>query len=147
MIRVVHPGSRIRMLTFSHPGSRIQGSKSTQSRIPDPDPQHWKKLIKKAGTKCHKYKKTISRSKFKEILFTINNMRYQNSKNSQYVLYFICTWLKVRRHSHLSQNAGIWTYDSRKIRINAAGMQINLLGSISSILCVYIVHSICENTK
>jgi hypothetical protein len=28
------------MLTFSHPGSRIQGSKSTQSRIPDPDPQH-----------------------------------------------------------------------------------------------------------
>ncbi len=27
MIRVVHPGSRIRMLTFSHPGSRIQGSK------------------------------------------------------------------------------------------------------------------------
>jgi hypothetical protein len=38
----VHPGSRIRMLTFSHPGpgSRIQGSKSTQSRIPDPDPQH-----------------------------------------------------------------------------------------------------------
>jgi hypothetical protein len=31
MIRVVHPGSRIRMLTFSHPGSRI----------PDPDPQHW----------------------------------------------------------------------------------------------------------
>ncbi len=23
------------------PGSRIQGSKSTQSRIPDPDPQHW----------------------------------------------------------------------------------------------------------
>ncbi len=40
MIRVVHPGSRIRMLTFSHPGSRIKGSKSTQSRIPDPDPQH-----------------------------------------------------------------------------------------------------------
>ncbi len=23
------------------PGSRIQGSKSTRSRIPDPDPQHW----------------------------------------------------------------------------------------------------------
>ncbi len=39
MIRVVHPGSRIRMLTFSHPGSR--GQKGTQSRIPDPDPQHW----------------------------------------------------------------------------------------------------------
>jgi hypothetical protein len=38
MIRVVHPGSRIRMLTFSHPGSR--GQKDTQSRIPDPDPQH-----------------------------------------------------------------------------------------------------------
>jgi hypothetical protein len=34
MIRVVHPGSRIRMLTFSHPGSRIQGSK----RHPIPDP-------------------------------------------------------------------------------------------------------------
>ncbi len=34
MIRVVHPGSRIRMLTFSHPGSR--GQKGTQSRIPDP---------------------------------------------------------------------------------------------------------------
>jgi len=26
------------MLTFSHPGSR--GQKGTQSRIPDPDPQH-----------------------------------------------------------------------------------------------------------
>ena len=39
MIRVVHPGSRILMLTFSHPGSR--GQKGTQSRIPDPDPQHW----------------------------------------------------------------------------------------------------------
>ncbi len=38
MIRVVHPGSRIRMLTFSHPGSRIQGSKSHP--ITDPDPQH-----------------------------------------------------------------------------------------------------------
>jgi hypothetical protein len=34
MIRVVHPRSRIRMLTFSHPGSRIQGSK----RHPIPDP-------------------------------------------------------------------------------------------------------------
>jgi len=34
MIRVVHPGSRIRILTFSHPGSRIQGSK----RHPIPDP-------------------------------------------------------------------------------------------------------------
>ena len=31
MIRVVHLGSRIRMLTFSHPGSR--GQKGTQSRI------------------------------------------------------------------------------------------------------------------
>ena len=30
--------SRIRMLTFSHPGSRIQGSK--KHPIPDPDPQH-----------------------------------------------------------------------------------------------------------
>ncbi len=34
MIWVVHPGSRIRMLTFSHPGSRIQRSK----RHPIPDP-------------------------------------------------------------------------------------------------------------
>ncbi len=34
MIRVVHPGSWIRMLTFSHPGSWIQGSK----RHPIPDP-------------------------------------------------------------------------------------------------------------
>ncbi len=38
MIRVVHPGSRIWMLTSTHPGSRIQGSK--RHRIPDPDPQH-----------------------------------------------------------------------------------------------------------
>jgi hypothetical protein len=38
MIRVVHPGSRILMLTFSHPGFRIQGSK--RYPIPDPDPQH-----------------------------------------------------------------------------------------------------------
>jgi hypothetical protein len=45
MIRVVHPGSRILILTFFHPGSRIldpgsRGQKGTQSRIPDPDPQH-----------------------------------------------------------------------------------------------------------
>jgi hypothetical protein len=30
------------MLTFSHTGSRAQ--KGTQSRIPDPDPQHWYRL-------------------------------------------------------------------------------------------------------
>ncbi len=35
MILVVHPGSRIRIMTF-YP-SRIQGSK--RHRIPDPDPQ------------------------------------------------------------------------------------------------------------
>jgi hypothetical protein len=34
MIRVVHPGSQIRMLTSTHPGFRIQGSK--RHRIPDP---------------------------------------------------------------------------------------------------------------
>jgi hypothetical protein len=32
MIRVVHPGSRILMLTFPHPGSRIQGVK----KVPNP---------------------------------------------------------------------------------------------------------------
>ncbi len=36
MIRVVHPGSG--SILFTHPGSRIQGSK--RHRIPDPDPQH-----------------------------------------------------------------------------------------------------------
>jgi hypothetical protein len=35
------PGSGIRKKPIPDPGSRIQGSKSTQSRIPDPDPQHW----------------------------------------------------------------------------------------------------------
>ena len=44
MIRVVHPGSRIRILTFSYPGSRIQGSK--RQPIPDPDPQHWNYVSK-----------------------------------------------------------------------------------------------------
>jgi hypothetical protein len=41
MIRVVHsgPGSWF----FTHPGSRIQGSKRRQ--IPDPDPQHCRRLI------------------------------------------------------------------------------------------------------
>ena len=46
MIRVVNPGSRILMLTVSHPGSRDQ--KGTQSRTRDPDPQHcekWKNYI------------------------------------------------------------------------------------------------------
>jgi hypothetical protein len=33
MIQVVHPGSWIRMLTFSHPGSK-------RHPISDPDPQH-----------------------------------------------------------------------------------------------------------
>ncbi len=34
------PGSGIRDPEKTYSGSRIQGSKSTQSRIPDPDPQH-----------------------------------------------------------------------------------------------------------
>jgi hypothetical protein len=34
------PGSEIRDPEKTYSGSRIQGSKSTQSRIPDPDPQH-----------------------------------------------------------------------------------------------------------
>ncbi len=38
MIRVVHPGSRILLSLIPDPGSR--GQKGTQSRIPDPDPQH-----------------------------------------------------------------------------------------------------------
>jgi hypothetical protein len=33
-------GSGIRDPEKTYSGSRIQGSKSTQSRIPDPDPQH-----------------------------------------------------------------------------------------------------------
>jgi hypothetical protein len=41
MIRVVHPGSRILIPIFTHPGSRIQVSK--RHRIPDPDPQQCKK--------------------------------------------------------------------------------------------------------
>ncbi len=38
VIRDVNPGSRIKIRIFSHPGSRIQGSK--RHRIPDPDQQH-----------------------------------------------------------------------------------------------------------
>ena len=34
------PGSEIRDPEKTYSGSRIQGSKSTRSRIPDPDPQH-----------------------------------------------------------------------------------------------------------
>jgi hypothetical protein len=37
MIRVANPGSGSSF--FTHPRSRIQGSK--RQRIPDPDPQHW----------------------------------------------------------------------------------------------------------
>ncbi len=37
MIRFFHPGSG--SCFFTHPGSRIQGSKG--HRIPNPDPQHW----------------------------------------------------------------------------------------------------------
>jgi hypothetical protein len=48
MIRVVHPGSRIRMLTFSHPGSRIQGSK--RHPIPDPGSRNTEFIKVKRGT-------------------------------------------------------------------------------------------------
>jgi len=34
---------RIRDPEKTHPGSRIQGSK--KHRIPDPDPQHWSKVV------------------------------------------------------------------------------------------------------
>ncbi len=44
-IRVRDPGSEIRDPEKTYSGSRIQGSK--RHRIPDPDPQHWKKPIKK----------------------------------------------------------------------------------------------------
>ena len=45
MIRVVHPGSRIPdpdadFLPSRIPDSGSRGQKGTQSRIPDPDPQH-----------------------------------------------------------------------------------------------------------
>ncbi len=52
MIRIVHPGSRIRMLISPIPDPGSRGQKSTQSRIPDPDPQHWY-LIKEKGLKRH----------------------------------------------------------------------------------------------
>jgi hypothetical protein len=42
---------------FTHPGSRIQGSK--RHRIPDPDPQHFLKLLKHLATKIHKQTKKI----------------------------------------------------------------------------------------
>ncbi len=56
MIRVVHPGSRIRMLTFSHPGSRGQKA---------PNPQHCFKVKNndyyisqhRFGLKCHENNK------------------------------------------------------------------------------------------
>jgi hypothetical protein len=38
------PGSGIRNKPIPDPGSRIQRSKMPQSRIPDPDPQHWEIL-------------------------------------------------------------------------------------------------------
>jgi hypothetical protein len=40
MIRDVHSGSWIQILIFTHPGSRIQGSK--RQWIPDLGPQHCK---------------------------------------------------------------------------------------------------------
>jgi hypothetical protein len=36
MIRVVHPGTRIRMLTSTHPGSRIRNTDCTGILHPDP---------------------------------------------------------------------------------------------------------------
>ena len=59
------PGSGIRKKPIPDPGSRIQESKSTQSRIPDPDPQHWKKLYYPGY--CWKPKST---SKNKDIQFS-----------------------------------------------------------------------------
>jgi hypothetical protein len=47
MIRVVHPGSRIPDPDADFLPSRIPdpgGQKGTQSRIPDPDPQHWLRI-------------------------------------------------------------------------------------------------------
>ncbi len=41
------PGSEIRDPEKTYSGSRIQGSKSTRSRIPDPDPQHWLRLAQR----------------------------------------------------------------------------------------------------
>jgi len=38
---VADPGCLSRIPDPDFYPSRIQGSKSTQSRIPDPDPQHW----------------------------------------------------------------------------------------------------------
>jgi hypothetical protein len=42
MIRVVHPesGSRIRILTLTHPDPGSRGQKGTGTWIPDPDPQN-----------------------------------------------------------------------------------------------------------
>ena len=45
MIRIVYPGSRIRMLTFSHPGSR--GQKGTNSRIRNTEIDHEPHILEK----------------------------------------------------------------------------------------------------
>ncbi len=49
---------RIRILIFTHPGSRIQGSK--RHRIPDPDPQHWLADVLTLSIVSSKIKKFIS---------------------------------------------------------------------------------------
>jgi hypothetical protein len=49
MIQDVHPGSDpgSGYLLFTHPGSRIRGSKRHQ--VSDPDPQHWFQVAQQTG--------------------------------------------------------------------------------------------------
>ncbi len=57
--RIPDPGSGSATLRFTHPGSRIQGSKGVGFRIPDPDQQH-----------CGQH--TLQRKKYTKRIRTIN---------------------------------------------------------------------------
>jgi hypothetical protein len=75
MIRDDHPGSRIRILAFTHPGSRTQGLK--RHRIPDPDPQHSLKVN-------HLYLAAILNCSLNYRLFIANNLlRFAMRKSDQ----------------------------------------------------------------
>jgi hypothetical protein len=84
------PRSGIRKKSIPDPGSRIQGSKSTQSRIPDPDPQHWRQHQKSVDLFKHIPLKTphIHITKFKNIR-SVLYLNFQHQKDNTNSIFYL----------------------------------------------------------
>ena len=78
-------GSEIRDPEKTYSGSRIQGSKSTRSWIPDPDPQHWiqDRFFQDHGSRTDVFESLVSIFGWKVLKIVVTWLK------------FFCTYFKI----------------------------------------------------